>query len=163
MASSNSSRPEGQLTGHEYANLVARYVVATYGPRGLDVYREVSLGKSIIGKNRSIDILAVHRATGQAFAIECKYQATSGTADEKIPYALADLEAMWIPGVVAWAGEGFSHGVVQMLRSSKRAAWCRLDPSHLEPSADTREFDHIIASVFGWWDVVLRGKSPVVL
>jgi hypothetical protein len=148
------------MTGHEYAALIARYLVAAYGGRGIEVYREVALGKSIIGKNRSIDVLAVNSLTGQAFAVECKYQATSGTVDEKIPYALADIDAMWIPGVVVWDGEGFSDGVVQMLRGSKRAAWCRPDPNKLEPSSDTRELDHIIASVFGWWDIVLRGKSP---
>ena len=129
MVNSNSSRVDGQLTGHEYANLVARYLASAYGSRGLVVYREVSIGKSIIGKNRSIDILAVHPQTGQALAVECKYQATAGTADEKIPYALADMDALWIPGVVVWAGEGFSDGVVQMLRGAKRAAWCRPDPT----------------------------------
>lgn len=30
--------------------------------------------------------------------------------DEKIPYALQDLEAKWIPGCVVYAGEGWSQG-----------------------------------------------------
>lgn len=148
------------MKGHEYADLIARYLASTYKNRGLMVYRELSLGKSIIGKNRAIDVFALHADTKTALALECKYQATPGTVDEKIPYALADLEALWVPGCVVYAGEGFSTGVVHLLRGSKRAAYCLPDTS-LEPSSNTRELDHIVASVFGWWDVVLGGKQPV--
>jgi len=148
------------VTGHEYADLIARYLASTYESRGLRVYREVSLGKSIIGKNRSIDVFALHEEAKTALALECKYQASAGTVDEKIPYALADLEALWVPGCVVYAGDGFSTGVVHLLRGSKRAAYCLPDAS-LQPSTQTRELDHVVASVFGWWDVVLVGKQPV--
>jgi len=149
------------MTGHEYANLVGRYIFGAYASRGVQVFREISLGKSIIGKNRAVDILVLDSASNRAFAIECKYQGTSGTVDEKIPYALADMDAMWIPGVVAYAGVGFSDGVVQMLRASKLAAYCFPDEKSPVPSINTRELDHIIASVFGWWDIILRGRTPI--
>jgi len=131
-----------------------------YKGRGRKIYREISLGKSIIGKNRCIDVFAIHEESHKALAVECKYQATAGTVDEKISYALADLEALWIPGCVVYAGEGFSIGVVHMLRGSKRAAYCLPDAS-LVANANTRELDHIVASLFGWWDVILGGKQPV--
>ncbi len=60
------------------------------------IYTEVSLGKTIIGKNRRIDVFLLREAHQRALAIECKFQNVSGTADEKIPYALQDLEALWI-------------------------------------------------------------------
>ncbi len=44
------------MNGHEYASRIAAYVAEVYGPRGLQVYREVGLGKSIIGKNRRVDV-----------------------------------------------------------------------------------------------------------
>src|SRR5204863_7725564 len=79
------------MTGNQYANLVASYIVKNFGDRGIEVYRELFLGKTIIGKNRRIDILALHRASGVALAVECKYQASTGTVDETIPYTLQDM------------------------------------------------------------------------
>lgn len=150
------------MTGNEYADLVAAYLLKNYGQRQLSIYREVSLGKSIIGKNRKLDILAVHEPTSVALGIECKYQATPGTADEKIPYTLDDLDAMHLPAFVAYAGSGFSVGVKHMLESHKLAAYCEPDVS-LEPGKKTVELDHVVAMVFGWWDQVLFRKRPFSL
>ena len=148
------------MTGNEYSDLVARYIARCYGDRGVAVYREVSMGKSIIGKNRRIDVFVVHEGTQRALAIECKYQGSQGTADEKIPYTLNDIAALRVPACVVWAGEGFSQGVKHMLEGSHLAAYC-LPSVELESSAKTRELDHIIAMTFDWWDVVLRGKKPI--
>ena len=147
------------MTGTEYANLIAAYLTRNYGRRGLSVYREVPLGKSIIGKNRRVDVFAVHDASAKALAIECKVQTSTGTADEKIPYTLEDLAAMHVPAFVVYAGTGFSDGVLHMLRSNKRAAYCHPELS-LEPTPTTIELDHIVAMTFGWWDAVLRDKRP---
>ena len=62
------------MTGADYANLVALYLARRFGGRGLRVYREVRVGKSIIGKNRCIDVFCVAEPGNQAFAIECKFQ-----------------------------------------------------------------------------------------
>ena len=82
------------MTGTDYANLIASYVARRFGGRGLKVYREIRVGKSIIGKNRCIDVFCVREADNSAFAVECKYQESVGTVDEKIPYALDDLAAL---------------------------------------------------------------------
>lgn len=150
------------MKGHEYADLIAAYLTRNYGPRGLSIYREVSLGKSIIGKNRRIDVFAVHEATTRALAIECKYQQTGGTADEKLPYTLSDLAAMHVPAFACYAGGGFSEGVLHMLRASEIAAYCLPGPG-LEPSGTTLELDHVVAMTFGWWDAVLRQKKKFSL
>ena len=91
------------MTGNQYKRRIARYLLSAYGSRGIHLYEEVSLGTSIIGKQRRIDLLVVHPATGDSLALECKYQDSSGTADEKIPYALQDLATLRIPGVIAYA------------------------------------------------------------
>ena len=111
------------MTGGEYANLVAAYVARRFGPRGLKVYREIRVGKTIIGKNRCIDIFCVSGDGQAAFAIECKFQDSQGTVDEKIPYALDDLQALPMAGCVAYAGRGFSEGVQHMLAASRHAAY----------------------------------------
>ena len=56
------------MTGTEYANLVAAYVARRFAPRSLKVYREVRIGKTIIGKSRCIDIFCVSDTTQKAFA-----------------------------------------------------------------------------------------------
>jgi hypothetical protein len=149
------------VTGSDYANLVASYLAKRYGPRGLKVYREVRVGKSIIGKNRCIDVFCVREEDSRAFAVECKYQESVGTVDEKIPYALDDLDALPMAGCITYAGKGFSDGVLHMLNASPRAAFCFPFEGQTHSSMDTRELDHLIAAHFGWWDVIVGPKAPV--
>ena len=113
-----------RMTGADYANLVAAYVARRFARRSLKVYREIRIGKTIIGKNRCIDIFCVAEDSQRAFAIECKYQDSQGTVDEKIPYALDDLMALPMAGCIAYAGQGFSDGVRHMLAASRHAAYC---------------------------------------
>ena len=149
------------MTGGEYSTLVAVYVAGRFGDRGLKVYQEVRIGKSIIGKNRCIDVFAVCDRDNKAFAIECKYQESVGTVDEKIPYALDDLRALPMAGCIAYAGRGFSDGVLHMLRASPHAAYCLPHTAQVHASADTRELDHLLAMHFGWWDLLVAGRTPV--
>ena len=149
------------MTGGEYANLVGGYVAKRFGSRGLKVYREVNVGKTIIGKDRRIDVFVVCEPTNQAFAIECKFQDSQGTVDEKIPYALDDLRALPMAGCIAYAGTGFSQGVRYMLEASPHAAYCMPLPEQADPTTDTRELDHLLATYFGWWDVLVGNRKPV--
>lgn len=148
------------MTGHEYTQLVARYVVHNFAERGIEVYSEVPVGKSIIGKNRRVDLLLLDKARDAAFAVECKYQDSQGTADEKIPYTLNDLASLQMEGCVVYAGDGFSTGVQHMLQSSELAAYCMPDPADLTSRPLTRELDHYLAMHFKWWDILVRGKQP---
>lgn len=151
------------MTGSDYANLIATYLARRFGARGLKVYREIRVGKSIIGKNRCIDVFCVRDSDRAAFAVECKYQESVGTVDEKIPYALDDLAALPMAGCIAYAGRGFSDGVLHMLNAAPRAACCLPLDGQSDSSADTRELDHLIAAHFGWWDVIVGDKSAVLL
>ena len=149
------------MTGGEYANLIACYVSKRFGSRGLKVYREIHVGKTIIGKNRRIDVFVVCEPTNQAFAIECKFQDSEGTVDEKVPYALDDLRALPMKGCIAYAGKGFSQGVQHMLNASPDAAYCLPVPGQSDSTPDTRELDHLLAMHFRWWDVLVGKKNPV--
>jgi len=140
------------VTGNQYRDLVASYIHASYAPHGLVVYLEVALGKTVIGKDRFIDVFVVRPEDRKALAIECKYQDSLGTVDEKIPYALADLEALWVPGVLVYAGKGWSRGVMHTLEGSRLAAYCL-------PGKATRELDHVLAAIFGLWDIVLPASK----
>ena len=157
------------MTGNEYRKRIAAYLVSAYWERGVRVYEEINVGTSIIGKQRRVDLFVLHPESNRALAIECKYQDTSGTADEKIPYTLQDLVALRMPSALVYAGVGFSEGVLHLLQSSELAAYCLPDGS-LRPlsrrtgesiDSGTWQLDHVLAMSFGWWDLLLAGKSPL--
>jgi hypothetical protein len=81
--------------------------------------------------------------------------------DEKIPYALDDLRALPMTGCIAYAGKGFSEGVLHMLRASPYAAYCLPALDQNDSTADTRELDHLLSTYFGWWDVLVGTRKPV--
>lgn len=158
------------LNGHAYKRRIARYVVTEYGPRGVEVYDEVSAGTSMIGKQRRLDLLLLHRDSGRALALECKYQDTSGTADEKIPYSLQDLATLRMPAAIVYAGAGFSMGVLHLLQSSEMAAYClpgenlrRVARKKGEIDSGTWQLDHIVAMAFNFWDILIQGRAPLTL
>jgi hypothetical protein len=149
------------VRGHEFSDLVARYIQANFAALGLQVYTEVAQGKTIIGKNRRLDVFVLRPRDQVALGLECKYQGTKGTTDEKIPYALQDLEAMWIPGALVYGGVGWSPGVLHTLASSRLAVRCE-PAADLQRSADTLELDHVLAAVFGLWDRILPAERRLV-
>jgi hypothetical protein len=158
------------VKGNEYKLLVGRYIKSAYAQRGLEIYDEVTVGTSILGKPRRIDLLVLEPATKKALAIECKYQDSFGTVDEKIPYALDDLAALRLPSVIVYAGSGFSAGVLHLLKASSLAAYCLPDDTMLpmlRPRTSdaihegTWQLDHVLAQTFGWWDVILGDKKPM--
>lgn len=148
------------MTGHQYADLIAEYIHYNFAQRGIKIYREVNIGKSIIGKNRRIDVFIISEPRNDAFAVECKYQDSQGTADEKIPYALENMRSLPLGGCIVYAGSGFSQGVLHMLQASEVAAYCLPDTSDLSSSQHTRELDHLLAMHFHWWDILVQGKVP---
>jgi hypothetical protein len=153
------NEPNG-LGGKPYRQIVARHVAKTFGQYGIDVYEEVAWGSSIIGKNRKVDLLVVSKKDRTAVALQAKYQTTTGTADEKIPYALADCEAMWIPAAVVFGGNGWSVGVQHLLQGSRHAVALEVDGQGRV--SDSSELDAFLAQHFRVWEVALKGKKPVV-
>jgi hypothetical protein len=147
------------MTGNQYRDLIASYIDRNF--EELVVYTEVSLGKTIIGKDRKIDVFVIRARDQRAIALECKYQEVQGTTDEKIPYTLEDLEALWIPGCVVYAGEGWSRGVLHTLEASRLAAYC-LPEVGLERSRETLELDHVLAAVFGLWEAVIPANRRFI-
>ncbi len=152
------------MNGNEYANWVAQYIKQNFGQRGIKVYREVNMGKSIIGKNRRVDILIVDDSSNKALAMECKYQSVAGTVDEKIPYTINDSLSMQMSACIAYGGEGFSKGITHMLEACEIACFAEPkagDKSVFKPSLSTSELDQMLAMKFAWWDVFTAKKTPI--
>lgn len=148
------------MTWDAYSALITNYIKKNYGNRGIQIYTEINLGKTVIGKQRRVDIFIVNEIISKALAIECKFQDVSGTVDEKIPYALEDISKIPISAVIVYAGNGFSKGILHMLEASPFAAYC-LPQETLEKSSKTKELDHFLAMCFSWWDILIQNKTPI--
>ncbi len=145
------------MTGAEYRDLIAAYILKNFGGRSVRVYPEVSVGKSIIGKNRRVDLFVHEESKNLALAVECKFQGVAGTTDEKIPYTLEDMGAMPMPACIVYAGDGWSNGVRHMLEGSTISAHC-MPAKSLMRTRGTHELDHLLAQTFGWWDLLIGKK-----
>ena len=64
-------------------------------------------------------------------------------------------------GCIAYAGKGFSDGVLHMLARRPRAAYCLPVADQGETTAETQELDHLLAMHFGWWDVLVGTRRPL--
>ena len=88
---------------------------------GLEAARQVKVGRRLWGPVRKIDLVVRHRDSGRSLGIECKFQGGAGTAEEKIPATIQDIAAWPIPGLVVFAGDGFSDNMRAYLHSTGKA------------------------------------------
>lgn len=95
----------------------------------LGVSEQVRVAKRIWGANRHIDVVLIHPQTRKTLGIECKFQNVQGTAEEKIPSTIQDIEAWPIAGLVVFAGAGFTANMKSFLISTGKA----VELSEVEP------------------------------
>jgi hypothetical protein len=100
---------------------------------GLLTCEQYRCARRIWGAERFIDVVLTHPDSRRRLGLECKYQGTPGSAEEKIPAVIQDIAAWPIPGLVVFSGSGFSANIRSFLISSGRAvdlvdldAWLRL-------------------------------------
>ncbi|HZX97395.1 MAG TPA: PD-(D/E)XK nuclease superfamily protein [Myxococcales bacterium] len=106
-----------ELSAAEFERLIA----LTGATLGLDYRRRLTVGKTIYGKDREVDVLFRDARNGNRLAVEAKYQRVSGTADEKLPYAVLNLTTLPLPGVIVYGGGGFHQGALHWLCANTRA------------------------------------------
>ncbi len=100
-----------------------RNVVALAQRMGLKAETEVKAARRLWGQRRYIDVVITDEKTGKRLGVECKYQATPGTAEEKIPATIQDIAYWPIPGIVVIAGDGFSSNMQAYLMSTGKVVW----------------------------------------
>ncbi len=88
---------------------------------GLETEIEVQVGRRLWGARRRIDVVVRHPETRRTLGIECKYQATQGTAQEKISATIEDMKGWPIRGIVVFDGDGFTSDMVAYLLSTGKA------------------------------------------
>jgi hypothetical protein len=106
-----------ELTSPEFERLIALIGLSL----GLDCRRKLTVGKTIYGKDREVDVLFRDARNGNRLAVEAKYQRVTGTADEKLPYAVLNLQTLPLPGVIVYGGGGFHQGALHWLCASTKA------------------------------------------
>ena len=112
----------GNLEGLELSPPEFERLIACTGlVMGLDVRRKLTVGKTIYGRDREVDVLFRHGPSGNRLAVEAKYQRVKGTADEKLPYAVLNQETLPLPSVIVYGGGGFHPGALNWLCANARA------------------------------------------
>ena len=98
-----------------------QHVVALATRLRLQTRTQVKVARRIWGAVRKIDVVLTHAETRRTLGVECKYQGTQGSAEEKIPSTIQDLAAWPIPGLVVFSGDGFSPNMRSFLISTGKA------------------------------------------
>lgn len=100
---------------------------------GLEVQTQVRVGRRIWGPERYIDVVLREPQLRRSLGIECKFQKSRGTAEEKIPATITDISAWPIDGLVCFHGPGFTRHMRSFLLASGKAVefsdlddWLRL-------------------------------------
>ena len=88
---------------------------------GLQVRTQVCVARWLWGAERRSDLVLNHGRSGHSLGIECKFQGTGGSAEEKIPATIQDIAAWPIPGIVVFEGAGFSTNMRTYLHSTGMA------------------------------------------
>lgn len=119
----------GKATAVHNGDELVREVVKIANQLGLETKEQFHVARRIWGANRKIDVVLVESKSRKTLGVECKYQGGGGSAEEKIPATIQDIEAWPIPGLVVFAGEGITDNMKSFLISSGKA----VELNELEP------------------------------
>src|ERR1700733_14571807 len=111
----------GRATAVRNGDELVVNVVNLAAELGLASRTQVRVARRIWGAVRKIDVVLTQRETRRTLGVECKFQGSQGTAEEKIPSTIQDIAAWPIPGIVVFSGEGFSPNMVSFLISTGKA------------------------------------------
>jgi len=121
----------GRSKAPKSGSLLKDKVVKLARQLGLRVETEVKAARRIWGQRRYIDVVLIDDRTGKRLGIECKFQATLGTAEEKIPATIQDIAHWPIPGLVVIDGvsenmKGYLLSTGKVVLFSELEEWLRL-------------------------------------
>ncbi|MGH8001261.1 MAG: PD-(D/E)XK nuclease superfamily protein [Brasilonema sp.] len=117
---------EGTLLGHGY-DLIGDHLLKkkrlgyliNYTSLPKRYARQVYIGPGIYGTDISVDFYIIGSATiSSGFIIECKWQQSSGSVDEKLPYVNLNIQNCYpAPAIVLIDGGGMKPGSITWLRN----------------------------------------------
>jgi len=94
-----------------------RFIAACCLPQPLYT-SQINVGKSIYGTNLISDFMLYHpEKWPDQLVIECKWQQSSGSVDEKYPYNVLNIREIYpCPAIILLDGEGYKTGAAEWLR-----------------------------------------------
>lgn len=102
---------EGLLIGHGYAKLSAKEFASHALAKEPIFMAQVFVGKTIYETRMKVDFFVFHPSKYQdGLIIECKWQQSAGSVDEKYPYLVANLLASEKASVIVLDGGGYKPG-----------------------------------------------------
>ncbi|MDE0609360.1 MAG: hypothetical protein OXH77_05535 [Anaerolineaceae bacterium] len=79
--------------------------------------RQCETGLNIYGKRRKVDFILYHpRKWPDSLVIQCKWQAATGSVDEKYPFEVLSIQADGYPAIFILDGAGYSPAAAQWLK-----------------------------------------------
>jgi hypothetical protein len=91
---------------------------------GKQFAKQVVIGTTIYGTKRRCDFLVLNREKfPDGLVIECKWQESGGSVDEKYPFLLFNIAKIGVPTVVLLDGGGYKPMAMEWLKS-------QADPKH---------------------------------
>lgn len=79
---------------------------------------QCEIGRDIYGKCRRVDFILYHpRRWPGCLVVQCKWQASSGSVEEKYPFEVLSIQHNEYPTIVLLDGGGYTKGAEQWLRS----------------------------------------------
>ena len=119
----------GKATAVQNGGQLVQEVVKIAKKLGLETKEQFHVARRIWGANRKIDVILIESKSRKTLGVECKYQGGGGSAEEKIPATIQDIEAWPIPGIVVFSGEGITENMKSFLISTGKA----VELDELEP------------------------------
>ena len=81
---------------------------------------QVETGHDIYGKVRRVDFVLYHpQRWPTCLVIQCKWQASRGSVDEKYPYEVLNIQMGKYPTIIVLDGSGYSAGAATWLRGQQ--------------------------------------------
>lgn len=84
---------------------------------GKQYAKQVPCGESIYGTKRKCDFLVLNQEKfPEGLIIECKWQSSGGSVDEKYPFALFNIFKIGVPTIILLDGGGYKQAAMKWLK-----------------------------------------------
>lgn len=123
-----------------FREAIVRYIKSL--GQDIEVLTEKPVGYRFVGTPRLVDIVLRHGA--RFMGIEAKLQEGTGTAYQKLSYALEDCLACPIPTIIVFAGRGIREDMKTKLILSGRGIEVEFLPDEQNPDEDRIEDPHLL-------------------
>ena len=81
--------------------------------------KQVNVGESIYGTQRRCDFIFFHpEKFNNHYIIECKWQSSPGSVDEKYPFTVLNIQKSGIDTIIILDGDGYKKGAKKWLKAA---------------------------------------------